>query len=171
MIKNTLLIKGNTREDGNTDHAIRHVLGKLEIETVELSEKNISYYDYEHRNADDDFLKIAEMMTRNDKIILATPVYWFSMSALMKTFIDRWSDLITIRKDIGRALAGRELFVITSYGNAFPMGYEDPFRLTCDYMDMRFGGCYYHYSGKDTYTLEQNARQADSFKILLGIEI
>lgn len=53
-------------------------------------------------------------------IILATPVYWYSMSALMKTFIDRWGDLLDIRKDIGRRLTNKELYIITSFGESMP---------------------------------------------------
>lgn len=45
------------------------------------------------------------------------------MSALMKTFIDRWSDLLNIRKDIGRRLTNKELYVITSFGESIPRGH------------------------------------------------
>jgi hypothetical protein len=68
----------------------------------------------------------------------------------MKTFIDRWSDLLTIRKDLGRSLAGKTLYLITSlYAAKFPSCFEDLFRLTSEYMSMHYGGCYYYYCGDD----------------------
>ena len=85
----------------------------------------------------------------------------------MKTFIDRWSDLITIRKEMGRALKGKWVYVVSSYGSEYPCGFEDPFRLTCQYLDMHYGGAYLHYSGNDTIRVEENTRQVSAFKHLL----
>jgi len=57
--------------------------------------------------------------------------------------------LLTIRKDLGRGLANKDLYVITSYGARKPNAFEESFRQICGYMDMHYKGCYYHYAGKD----------------------
>jgi len=44
--------------------------------------------------------------------ILATPLYWYSVSAQAKTFLDRLSDLLVFRKDLGQALRGRCFAVV-----------------------------------------------------------
>ncbi|MBB64521.1 MAG: FMN reductase [Waddliaceae bacterium] len=167
MKKDPLVIYGSSREEGNTRHALSLVLNEHPHEFIDLRSLDISYFDYTHANEGDDFLSVAEKMLSHEKIILATPVYWYTMSAMMKTFIDRWSDLITIRKEMGRALKGKWVYVVSSYGSEYPCGFEDPFRLTCQYLDMHYGGAYLHYSGNDTIRVEENTRQVSAFKHLL----
>lgn len=162
-IKNPIIIFGSSRSDGNTLQAIKTVIRDQPIPIVNLSDLNIAYYDYNYENAKDDFIPLAEKMVSHNPIILATPVYWYTMSATMKTFIDRWSDLLDIRKDIGRRLTNKELYVITSYGTDMPKGFEDAFSQTCDYLDMQYKGCYYFYSGDDVDLKQKNDRFAEEF--------
>jgi multimeric flavodoxin WrbA len=51
-------------------------------------------------------------MIEHDAIVFATPVYWYAMSGLMKVLFDRFTDLVTVRKDLGRRLRGRRVFLI-----------------------------------------------------------
>lgn len=158
-----LIILGSSRSDGNTSRAIQAVLQNRAVPIVDLSKLNISYYDYTYENAKDDFISLAEKMVKHNPIILATPVYWYTMSAMMKTFIDRWSDLLYIRKDLGRQLAHKELYVITSYGTDIPKSFEDPFSQTCEYLDMQYKGCFYFYSGEDVERKQKNDALAKQF--------
>lgn len=161
--KNPIIILGSSRSNGETLQAIQMVVQGRQIPMVDLRKLNISYYDYDHQNVKDDFIPIAEQMINHDPIILATPVYWYSMSAVMKTFLDRWSDLLDIRKDIGRRLSGKELYLITSYAGEFPKGFEDPFLQTCHYLDMQYQGCFYFYSGNNQPLKIQNQDFAQAF--------
>ncbi len=161
--RNPLIIFGSSRSNGNTLQAIKTVIQNHPIPIVDLSDLNISYYDYNYENSKDDFIPLAEKMIRHNPIILATPVYWYTMSATMKTFIDRWSDLLDIRKDIGRRLANKELYVITSYGTDMPRGFEDAFSQTCEYVDMQYKGCFYFYSGDDIEQKQKNDDLANKF--------
>ena len=162
-----LVIFASSRGEGNTRAALKAVQGERPFEMVDLSTLNIGYFDYEHANAEDDFIALAEKMQDHEVIILVTPVYWYTMSALMKTFLDRWSDLLTIRKDLGRGLQGKWVYLISSYGSSFPVGFDDPFRLTCDYMKMHFGGSLHYYSGSDPIYIKQNERNIRSFQHLI----
>ncbi len=161
--KKPLIIFGSSRSDGNTLQAIKAVIQNQPIPIVDLSDLNIAYYDYNYENAKDDFIPLAEKMVRHNPIILATPVYWYTMSATMKTFIDRWSDLLDIRKDIGRRLTNKELYVITSYGTDMPKGFEDAFSQTCEYVDMQYKGCFYFYSGDNAERRQENNLLAEKF--------
>ena len=160
---NPIIIFGSSRSDGNTLQAIHSVIKNCPVPIVDLRDLNISYYDYRYDNAKDDFIPLAETMVRHNPIILATPVYWYTMSALMKTFIDRWSDLLDIRKDIGRRLAYKDLYVIASYGTSMPRNFEEPFSQTCEYLDMRYKGCFYFNSGNMTEGSKENEEQAEKF--------
>jgi len=80
-------------------------------------------------------------MIEADLIILATPIYWYTMSGHMKAFLDRWTDLVTTHKSKGRALKGKKVGVIAqSTSDAMPVGFEIPFKLTAEYMDMEYVG-------------------------------
>ena len=164
-----LAIFASSRSDGNTRKVLETAQGNRHFDFVDLSELNIAYYDYEHRNADDDFIPLAEKMQEYQTLILVSPVYWNTMSALMKTFIDRFSDLLTIRKDLGRGLKGKRVYVVCSYETSFPAGFEEAFRSTCDYMEMRYGGCLFHYCGNDAALLESNAEAVAHFQHLIDL--
>ena len=64
----------------------------------------IGGYDYQHFNANDAFGGIAQKMAEADKIVFATPVYWYAMSAPLKIFFDRLDDLTENLKSLGQEL-------------------------------------------------------------------
>ena len=161
--RNPMIIFGSSRSDGDTLQAIKAVIKDQSIPIVDLRNLTISYYDYNNENIKDDFIPLAEKMVGHNPIILATPTYWYTMSAIMKTFIDRWSDLLNIRKDIGRRMTNKELYVVTSYGTEMPRGFEDPFSQTCDYLDMQYKGCFYFYSGDNPERSKENDFLAENF--------
>ena len=139
-----MIIVGSSRRNGNTSLIVEILAAKLACEVFDLSKYSISYYDYNNQNKDDDFEKLAAKMIEASYVIFATPVYWYSMSGQMKVFFDRFTDLITIRKPLGRKLSGKQIFLVaTGTEPNLPEGFEVPFRLTSGYLDMRFmGSCY-----------------------------
>ena len=145
----TLAIIGSSRSGGETSSIVESVIGDQKAEIIELNSKNISPFDYEHKNSEDDFVAIAEKMAASDAIIFATPVYWYAMSAQLKTFFDRFTDLITIKKDIGRNLKGKKCYLVCCGSEKqMPEGFEVPFSATCNYLDMEYKGCLYCCTGK-----------------------
>jgi multimeric flavodoxin WrbA len=62
---------------------------------------NVAPYSYDRTSFDDDFGQIAESMVAATAIVFATPVYWYAMSGLTKTVLDRFTDLTSFRKDLG----------------------------------------------------------------------
>jgi multimeric flavodoxin WrbA len=151
-----IIIFGSSRSEGNTKKAIDALNSDNSMPVMDLSKMRISPYDYEHKNQNDDYLGLMEKILTYDTIILATPVYWYTMSAYMKIFIDRLSDCLGIRKDIGKGLAGKHVFIVASYGTSLPEHFDTPVRETCKYMKMQYGGCFLYYAGKDPALLQQN---------------
>src|SRR4030095_7341152 len=139
-----MIIVGSSRKNGNTSLIVELLVEKLCCQVVDLSDYSLSYYDYKNQNKHDDFSKLAAKMIEASYLIFATPVYWYSMSGQMKVFFDRFTDLITIRKSFGRKLAGKETFLVaTGTEQNLPEGFEVPFRLTSNYLDMKFkASCY-----------------------------
>ncbi len=148
--KDAVIILGSSRKDGNTS-AIVDVFNKdFNFEVIHLIEKNIGYYDYEHRNLDDDFHKIIDNIIQKDLIIFATPVYWYTMSAPLKTFFDRFSDLVRIRKETGRKLKGKAMMVISCGSYALDFDFYLPFRKSAEYLHMNYIGDVHGWMTSDT---------------------
>lgn len=169
-MNNPIIIMGSSRSFGETRKSIDLIIDEKDISIIDLKTLDISQFDYDYLNSKDDYIPLMEKITQeNDLIILATPVYWYSMSAIMKIFIDRVSDLISIRKDIGRKLRGKKLFVIASFSTSLPRGFEDSFSQTCKYLGIEYKGCSFIYHGKDQVLLEANKDQIKKAQKELGI--
>jgi multimeric flavodoxin WrbA len=163
-MKKAIVIFGSSRPNGNTMQAVKAVLGGNRIEVVDVARREISAYDYAHRNANDEFLDVAQRMVKSDAIIFATPVYWYAMSAQLKTFVDRLTDVLQLRKDVGRALAGKDGYLVASGSDpALPRGFEQPFALTCKYFGMRYGGSFYHHVRKPLFMSQRVQKAGRTF--------
>lgn len=139
-----LIILGSARSHGNTRQIVDELMLEQACELIDLNEWDFSYYDYEHRNKEDDFLKLVEKMLQHDTLLFASPIYWYSMSAVMKTFFDRLSDLLTIRKALGRQLRGKTMLVLSCNEDAENYDcFAKPFELSADYLGMHYAG-YFH---------------------------
>ncbi len=111
---------------------------------IDLGALNISHYSYSDANAEDDFLPSVEGLLESPVWVLATLLYWYSMSAQAKTFLDRLTDLIEFRKPLGRRLRGKSLAVLcTGTDPQLPSCFEQPFELTAKYLGMAYLGSYY----------------------------
>ncbi|WP_159653080.1 flavodoxin family protein [Vibrio atypicus] len=138
------VVLGTSKSDGNTRKLVNEFVRCSEAVLFDLSERDISFYDYEHHNRFDDFLPLIAELSEFDHIVFASPVYWYSMSAQLKVFFDRLSDLLTIEKDLGRELKGKSISVLsTGYNIELPDCFIEPFSMTAKYMEMEFNGWTY----------------------------
>jgi len=148
-----LILSGSARGDGDLSAAIEALRSLLDggSEHIALGEQDLRPFIYAGGSEDDAFLRIIADMSRRDRLILATPVYWYAMSATMKLFFDRLADLLLhpAKRPLGRALAGRKLWLLaTGADPELPEGFEVPFRRTADYLKMEWqGSCYLHCDG------------------------
>lgn len=145
-----LLLDGHTHPPQQKDTIFHTLFDGMDYEHIHLLSKTIGYYDYDGNNDGDDFLPIAQLMQQHDTLIFLTPVYWYSMSGVMKVFFDRFSDLITNHKSIGRSLAGKRAYLIVAgHAEEIPPGFDSAFLLTLKYFDIDYGG-YFYYSTEQT---------------------
>lgn len=137
----TLIIQGSSRSRGNTSKIIDLVRNHLSADLLDLRLKNIGAYDYDNQNQNDDFLPLMREVVKYDLIIFVTPVYWYSMSGLMKNFLDRITDCLKIEKETGRKLRGKFMAAIAcgSEETVTP-GFFEPFSRSAGYLGMQYCG-------------------------------
>lgn len=141
-----LVILGSNRKNSLTESITRKALGTTEFDMIDLLDHTIVHYNYDgNYPAADEFDAIINQIIPYDKIIFATPVYWYSMSGVMKVFFDRLTDLITIKKDLGRGLKGKNASMIAvGVDPTIPDGFEVPFKHTAAYLGIQYQGCTYY---------------------------
>lgn len=153
MKNKTVVIIGSSRSNGNT-HKIINYLKTLEtqIDIIDLNDYTIGYYDYEFKNANDDFFELFKSLLSYNTIIFATPIYWYTMSAQLKTFLDRISDALKgEKKEFGRKLRGIKMAVISCGSDDELMdGFTMPFIESAKYLGMHYIGHVHTWVEKDS---------------------
>ena len=168
-MRSTLAVFGSSRRNGNTGKLIDSVASTLNVEVVDLSEKQISPFDYEHKNRGDDFEPLMDRVLGFDQIILASPVYWYAVSPPMKIFIDRISDYLDLPDllDKGRLLRGKTGFVVcTSVYDEVSPAFLSALRETFEYLGMKFGGVL-HANCKSGFSVNDHKKAINDFLALV----
>lgn len=137
-----LIILGSSRKDGNTKRVVDKLSALSDFEILCLNDFNITYYDYNHKNETDDFVELVRNILNNyNTFIFATPVYWYSMSGIMKVFFDRITDLLDNEKELGQKLRNKNMAVLTSsIGDHLGENFWFPFIETAKYLGMNYIG-------------------------------
>lgn len=160
---NPVIIFGSSRSDGNTKQLVEVITEQVEIDKVyDLNDYNIGYFDYSFDYKNDDYLSLMEDILKYDELIIVSPVYWYALSAQLKTFFDRFSDLLKSRKDLGYKLKGKKLYFIScGYDKQVYKGFETPVILTCKYLGMEYKGTFYIsiQNDKITKTIKEKIRK------------
>lgn len=161
----TVLLVGSARKNGNTRHIVNDLSSLLDFDIIDLNDFEFGYYDYGHTNRNDDFLDLIERIINNyDVFIFATPVYWYTMSGIMKVFFDRITDLLDNEKELGRRLRNKNMAVLTSsIGDHLGDKFWLPFIATAKYLGMSYIGSVH------TITKEDNTKQLKTFSALINI--
>jgi len=120
------VIYGGTRLNGNTEVLTKHAIKDLEVDSIYLKDYTIKpIEDMRHaedgfQNIGDDYNSIIDRMMQHDIFIFSTPIYWYSMSGIMKNFIDRWSQ--TMRdpqyESFREAMSKKKSYVIAVGGDS-----------------------------------------------------
>lgn len=165
MTQNAALVIGTSRADGNTWKMVQAANKSLGLPIFDLASLNISYFDYDSQNLTDDFIPTIEKLVKVDTIGLISPVYWYSVSAQMKTFIDRFSDLLGPRKDLGRQLRGKRVFLMaTGYSEEkYSECMRQMVELTVDYLGMKYEGSHYTHVPEDLVIADEALQKAREF--------
>lgn len=136
MAKKILVLLGSPRKKGNSAVLAGEIArgakaGKAKVETVFLAEKSIApckaCMACQKKGAKgcavkDDMQEIYPKLLEADGWVIASPVYWFTMSAQTKLFMDRCFGLPAYQQDPFR---GKRIAIAMTYGDV------DPFTSGC----------------------------------------
>lgn len=141
-MKTGIIILGSSNSNGNTFTVSKYISKKTNYQIIDLNSKSIGHFDYEFKNKNDDFMPlIKEIVNKYEVLIFATPIYWYTMSGIMKIFFDRLTDCIKIEKEVGRMLRGKEMAVLScGSDHNFKNGFHMPFIESAKYLGMRYIG-------------------------------
>ncbi|MEW6723307.1 MAG: flavodoxin family protein [Bacillota bacterium] len=153
-----LAITGSPVRNGNLETLTRLALEALEGEAVarlspdeEISSIHYRLYDLEIRpcvacarcsgsyrcTIRDDVDRLIAEIKEADLTILGTPVYWFSVSGMLKHFLDR-----TNSQWYGKGLAGQKLAALMTQGRAGAEQTEELLQLYAKHQGMEWVGSY-----------------------------
>ena len=131
--KKVMIVMGSPRKKGNSAILAKQVAagakaGGAVVETFYLHDMKIkpcTACDVCRKKKDidcvldDDMQKLYPKLRSADAIVIASPIYWFTVSAQTKLFMDRW---YALGGDEGYELAGKRFGIVLTYADA------DPFR-------------------------------------------
>lgn len=168
MNENPLIILGSARQQSDTKVYVDFLFNEVNYTIADLLNFNISSFNYSGNYPDnDEFDNLMEKILDYKTIVFATPVYWYSMSGLMKNLFDRLTDIVTVKKEIGRKLSGKSIFLIAvGTDEILPDGFEIPFSLTAKYFDMFYKGNVY-FSTKHQNSIKHNLEKKNEFIVKL----
>ncbi|MFZ3467753.1 flavodoxin family protein [Streptomyces sp. 4.24] len=154
MARSFLFLLGSARAEGNTEllarAAAEQLPGDTEQRWLDLSRLRLpDYQDVRHadgtwpREESDEALLREATLAATD-VVIASPLYWYSLSSYAKRYLDHWSKwLVTPDPGFKEKMAGRTLWGVTAMAHSEEVVAE-PLVLTLHhsaaYMGMRFGG-------------------------------
>lgn len=104
-MKKGIIILGSSRSEGDTAIISTYLKDKTGYDLIDLNQFDIGYFNYDFKNDTDDFNGLFKKIVKEyDTLLLATPIYWYTMSGIMKVFLDRISDFLYKEKEYGRML-------------------------------------------------------------------
>ncbi|MBF8970002.1 NAD(P)H-dependent oxidoreductase [Streptococcus sp. NLN76] len=134
----TLFINGSPNKNGNTVKLAKKVLGDEGYESLHLVDYKI--YDYGQEFPDDQFQEVVEKVFQADHVVIGSPVYWHSMSGMIRNFLDRQYEVVEDQ------LMGKELTFL--FQGAAP---TQQILDMAEYTMTRYAGLYgMHYRGMVT---------------------
>jgi multimeric flavodoxin WrbA len=154
MSRSFLFLLGSSRSDGNTEALARRAAEQLpaDVEQRWLSLAEHPLPDFEDLRHDADHARPTEgnagllldaTLAATD-VVIASPLYWYSVSAHTKRYLDYWSGwLRTPGVDFKATMAGRRLWGVTALAHEEEEVAEPligTLNHSAAYMGMRFGG-------------------------------
>ncbi|MFJ9814084.1 flavodoxin family protein [Streptomyces sp. NPDC101151] len=155
MSRRFLFVLGSARLDGNTEllarEAAEQLPGDVEQRWIRLAEHPLpDFTDLRHDSdhvrppSDTETGLLLDATLAATDIVIASPLYWYSVSSLTKRYLDYWSAwLRTPGLDFKATMAGRTLWGVAALADREP-SVADPLAGTLNnsaaYLGMRFGG-------------------------------
>ena len=163
MQREFLFILGSARYDGNTEHLARHAARSLPASVVQnwirlLDHKLPLFEDIRHDDgrkysvgSESERTLLDATLAATD-LVIASPVYWYSVSAATKLYLDHWSGWMRLEGvDFRSRMSGKTMWVISAFSDEdarFAKPLIDTVRLSADYMKMSWGGALLGYGNR-----------------------
>ncbi|MEL7567361.1 MAG: flavodoxin family protein [Dehalobacterium sp.] len=147
-----LAIQGSPRKHGNTAAILKHYLQGIEkshsdaeVKLINVAEKNIQSCkgcqgckNLQRKCViNDDMQEIYPNILESDLLILATPIYWWGITAQAKQFLDRFYAL-----NDGHNFKGKKMVLLMTYAGEEPNSgakiIKNMFNDICDYLEINF---------------------------------
>ena len=163
MQRSYLFILGSARPNGNTELLARLAARSLPEDANQrwlslLHDPLPLFEDIRHHEsrkysvANDTEQKYLDATLDATDIVIASPVYWYSLSASSKLYLDHWSAWMRLPDvDFREHMAGKKLWGITVLSDEALLGVQpliETLRLSADYMDMEWGGVLLGYGNR-----------------------
>jgi multimeric flavodoxin WrbA len=187
MTRKIVIINGSPREKGNSVLLAGEVARGASEKSAQVEVFNLQQFTITPCNAcdacrkenargcvvNDDMQVLYPKLASADVIVIASPVYWFSVSAQTKLFIDRFYGL---GEHPNNVLKGKKMAVVLTYADADPFisgavnalrMYQDIFR----YVGAEFAGMVYGSAWKEGEIAANQAVMEKAYemgKILAG---
>ncbi len=179
MAKRVLVFKGSPRENGNSSALADRAAEGAQAAGAEVEIFSLHRMDIRPCDAcdtcqetgvcvlNDGMQALYPKLTQADAIIIASPIYWFTMSAQTKLFIDRWYALESPR---GNPLKGKPFGILLTYGDTDPYSsgainairtFQDMF----NYIGAKLRGIVYGTAMKAGDVMEQPELMERAFKL------
>jgi multimeric flavodoxin WrbA len=175
-----LFLLGSARTAGNTEALARaaaeHLEPAAEQRWIDLAELGLPPIT-DRRHVGDGVTPVArgpeqvaqEATLATTDIVIASPLYWYSVSATVKTYLDYWSGWLRVPGlDFKARMDGRRLWGVTVKSDDAPSAAEPlagTLRLTAGYMRMDWRGVLLGYGSRpgDVQADEQALAAAKTF--------
>ncbi|MBC8507678.1 MAG: flavodoxin family protein [Anaerolineales bacterium] len=179
MPENIIILKGSPRVNGNTATLANQVAAGAkesgaEVESFDLHNMNIQPCDACDTCQEtgvciinDDMQTLYPKIGQADSIVIASPVYWFTITAQMKLCIDRW---YAFESEHVSQLKGKKIALVLPYGDtdlytSGGINAVHTIEAMCRYLGIEFAGIV-HGTAMDVGDAEkQPALLEDAFKL------
>lgn len=181
-----LALMGSPRKKGNTDILLDEFLRGLsnnnkniEINKIVLQDKKIAccvscngckMLKSQRCVVKDDMQQLYPLVKEADIIVFSTPIYWWSMSAQLKIFVDRLYGL-----GEKSSLKNKTCVLLTTYGGALPNEgprlVEQTFREICGHMGMKLQCSYGVCTGEGTALSENSSQLKEVYELGFNITV
>ena len=160
-----IILYSSARSKGNTAVIAEYFAEVLQAPVLDLTTRPMAPFSYENDYpADDSFQEVLQKILPYDEWMLVTPVYWYTMSAQMKIFIDRFSDVLKHYPEQRQAIVGKGMWAICCSSTAEHIPhFFTPFRLTADYLGMEYLGELHSWGGRVQELKPEVKRLIDTF--------
>ena len=99
-----LFVNSSPNRDGNTYRIGEELLKDKEHDVLQMADYRISQYGQVFE--DDEMKEVLKEMNKYDILVIGSPVYWYTVGGMLKTFIDRLYMLPEVE-----ALRGKKLYL------------------------------------------------------------